>query len=329
MGDATRRRLHNFEGRTAVPVQGWGAVFIGLLFAGAGLIPLLVGVGMMYWGVGPTRPPGWVIAVAGAVFVIFGLAALAAGLCGLYRRRRSRRAYLAGATAPWDWDHPWDRHGTRDDVWRRALRRFAWIAFLALFLSPFHYLLLTIEGTTFRVLGGIFLLVFDAAVLFTLASAVKAVMQGLKYGRVFLQYEQFPMLLGARASARLLFDRPVDARSVNCTIRLIEETVEVSYHGRGKNSRQYVFDQLYEERRTAPLVHGADGRQAARVEFQLPEGDYSTRLSADEPRYWLLEAEAATPGVDFHARFLLPVYAPAGNVFQGSTLGPLVNPSRV
>ena len=68
-----------------------------------------------------------------------------------------------------------------------------------------------------------------------------------------------------------------------CTLRLIEETVEGSCHGQGRNSRQYVFDQLYEEKRAAPLVPGLDGRQAARVEFQLPEGDYSTRLSADEP----------------------------------------------
>lgn len=315
MGDATRRRLRNFEGRTTVPVQGWGAVVIGLLFTGAGSIPLLIGVGMTALGTGPMRPPGWVIAVAGAVFIIFGLAAVAAGLRGLYRRRRARHANLAGATAPWDWDHPWDRHGARNDVWRRALRRFAWIAFLALFLSPFHYLLLTIEDTTFRVLGGIFLLVFDAAVLFTFAGAVKAVMRGLKYGRVFLQYEQFPMLLGRRASVRLLLDRPVAAGSVNCTLRCVEETVEVSYHGRGSSSRQYVFDQLYEEKLTATLAPGTESRQAARVEFQLPEGDYSTRLSGGEPRYWLFEAKAVTPGVDFHARFLLPVYAPTGNVF--------------
>ena len=99
------------------------------------------------------------------------------------------------------------------------------------------------------------------------------------------------------------------------TIRLIEEAVEVSYHGRGKNSRQYVFDQLYEEKLTASLVPGTDGRQTARVEFQVPEGDYSTRLSGEEPRYWLFEAEASTPGIDFHARFLLPVYAPTVNVF--------------
>jgi hypothetical protein len=315
MGDTRRRRLRNFEGRTTVPVQGWGAVVVGLLFAGAGSIPLLIGVGMMALGTGPTRPPGWVVAVVGAVFIIFGLAALAAGMRGLHRRRRARRAYLAGATAPWDWDHPWERHGARDNVWRRALRRFAWIAFLALFLSPFHYLLLTVEHTAFRVLGGIFLLVFDAALVFAFAGAVKAVMQGLKYGRVFLQYEQFPMLLGRPASVRLMLDRPVNAASVNCTLRCVEETVEVSYHGRGSTSRQYVFDQLYEETFTAPLAPGADGRQAARVKFHLPEGDYTTRLSTDEPRYWLFEAEASTPGVDLHARFLLPVYAPTGNVF--------------
>lgn len=102
MGDTTRRRLRNFEGRTTVPVQGWGAVVVGLLFAGAGSIPLLIGVRMTALGTGPTRPPGWVIAVVGAVFVIFGLAAFAAGLRGLYRRGRARRAYLAGAIAPWD-----------------------------------------------------------------------------------------------------------------------------------------------------------------------------------------------------------------------------------
>lgn len=315
MRDTTRRRLRNFEGRTTVPVQGWGAVVVGLLFAGAGSIPLLVGVGMMMWAARPTNPPGWVVAVAGAVFIIFGFAALGAGLKGLYRRSRARRAYLSGATAPWDWDHPWDRRGARDDVWRRALRRFALICFLALFLSPFHYLLLTIGGAALRVPGGLFLLVFDAAVLFTFAGAVKAVMQGLKYGGVFLQYEQFPMLLGRPASVRLLLDRPVDARSVECTIRLVEEAVEVSHHGRGKTSRQYVFDQLYEEKISATLSPGADGRQTARVEFRPPEGDYSTRLSGDEPRYWLFEAEAATPGVDFQARFLLPVYAPAGHAF--------------
>ncbi len=177
----------------------------------------------MEHGADPTARLGY--CVVGAVFIIFGLAAFVVGLRGLYRRRRVQRAFLAGATAPWDWDHPWERTGARDDVWRRVLRRFAWIVFLALFLSPFHYLFLTIEDKTFRVLGGPFILVFDAAILFTCASAVKAIIQGIKYGRVYLQYEQFPMLLGRPASVRLLLDRRVDAASVDSTIRFIEKTV--------------------------------------------------------------------------------------------------------
>jgi hypothetical protein len=31
---------------------------------------------------------------------------------------------------------------------------------------------------------------------------------------------------------------------------------------------------LYEEKFDASLAQGADGRQTARVKFQLPEGDY-------------------------------------------------------
>jgi hypothetical protein len=41
-------------------------------------------------------------------------------------------------------------------------------------------------------------------------------------------------------------------------------------------------------------------------------------VSGDEPRYWLFEAEAATPGVDFYVRFLLPAYSSTGNVFWSS-----------
>lgn len=52
MGDTTKRLLRNLEGRATVPVQGRGAVVIGLLFAGAGSSPLLIGVGMMIWDIG-------------------------------------------------------------------------------------------------------------------------------------------------------------------------------------------------------------------------------------------------------------------------------------
>jgi hypothetical protein len=45
------------------------------------------------------------------------------------------------------------------------------------------------------------------------------------------------------------------------------------------------------------------------ITFNLPTGDLGTKISeCSTPRYWELEIHADTPGVDFNARFLVPVY---------------------
>jgi hypothetical protein len=43
--------------------------------------------------------------------------------------------------------------------------------------------------------------------------------------------------------------------------------------------------------------------------FELPSGDYATQLPGQEPRYWTIEVNATTTGIDFKAAFLVPVYA--------------------
>jgi hypothetical protein len=46
------------------------------------------------------------------------------------------------------------------------------------------------------------------------------------------------------------------------------------------------------------------------MEWDLPnEADLTTALSQRPARFWELEVRADTPGVDYHSRFLLPVYA--------------------
>lgn len=116
MGDTTRWRLRKFEGQTTLPVQGWGAVAIGLLFASTGSLPLLIGIGMMAFGTRPRNPLGWVIAVFGSVFIIFGLAALVVGVRG-----PAGTGVPGGPTAlarrdPGTGNHPWHRGGARRRV---------------------------------------------------------------------------------------------------------------------------------------------------------------------------------------------------------------------
>jgi hypothetical protein len=59
-----------------------------------------------------------------------------------------------------------------------------------------------------------------------------------------------------------------------------------------------------ERGRAAGRLRGGD----LPVSFKLPEGEFGTRLSEAPARYWELEVKADTPGLDFGALFLLPVY---------------------
>jgi len=71
------------------------------------------------------------------------------------------------------------------------------------------------------------------------------------------------------------------------------------------------LDQVYADTRTMSRPGGFDLRpgQSIRIAFDVPEGEYETRLSERPPRFWELEVAADTPGIDCRARFLVPVYA--------------------
>jgi hypothetical protein len=56
------------------------------------------------------------------------------------------------------------------------------------------------------------------------------------------------------------------------------------------------------------------------IELSLPRGPYETRLADRPPRYWELEVRGEATGADFGATFLLPVYAPAASVCDGTGL---------
>ena len=69
-------------------------------------------------------------------------------------------------------------------------------------------------------------------------------------------------------------------------------------------------------RRPRELAGGAvrEGNEVP-VSFDLPMGDYGTRLAEAPARYWELAVLADTPGLDFSAKFLIPVYG------QGREIG--------
>ena len=91
-------------------------------------------------------------------------------------------------------------------------------------------------------------------------------------------------------------------------MRFVEEQYET--RGSGKNrSQQVICYQRYHENRT---LKGKDISPSGTLslEWDLPnEAELTTSLSHRPARFWELEVKADTPGVDYHSRFLLPVYA--------------------
>ena len=80
--------------------------------------------------------------------------------------------------------------------------------------------------------------------------------------------------------------------------------------GSGKNRSQRVvcYERYKEERTPAGPRWPASGRM--QLEWDLPpDAELTSRLSERPAWYWELVAEAETPGIDYQARFLLPVYA--------------------
>ena len=91
-------------------------------------------------------------------------------------------------------------------------------------------------------------------------------------------------------------------------LRFIEEQYET--RGSGKNrSQQVICYQRYHVNRT---LKGKDVSLSGSLslEWDLPEDpEFSSALSQRPARFWELEVRADTAGVDYHSRFLLPVYA--------------------
>lgn len=103
-----------------------------------------------------------------------------------------------------------------------------------------------------------------------------------------------------------------DYNHIVFTLRCVEEVPEMSRYqssrSHGNASPRWVRYQTY------ALTFEVEGPgrhlagSAGPVAFPLPPRARVTDMTAEHPRYWELEVHADTPGVDFRATYLVPVY---------------------
>lgn len=247
---------------------------------GLGLIGLLMGVWFARWGDQKIKKMNW---------------------------SKERKAKYP--QEPWLYDFKWKPSGIRNDLASQILNRLSMSGFTAVLLGPVAYMFFLlyedredVSLLVFIVIAGSFvllsLILFTAFILIFYQS-----LQLIRYGNSNLVFEQVPFYLNDKLKV-VLSGIPQQSDLITMDLRCIEEEHEV----RGRNYVVKYF-QLYRDSRKLS-ANEILGKKLISIEWDLPgEPELTSTLSERPARYWELEVKADTPGVDYHSRFLLPIYS--------------------
>jgi hypothetical protein len=311
-------RLKNRAVRSGVDIRGWVAVALGALFLVGGATVLVLDADTTL--ANPVGHPLWWLAAYGVASVAFaGVAALVRGGRDVRRASRAARRRAAHPHEPWRWDYEWDEHGARDDfTTRRARQYIIWsvvtfsiagtLVWLALMGPP--------PGAPPTAAGQIIVLwlPLGAAIVFISLIALQLLTPGLelmqrrlKYGPGTATFARFPFRRGEQLELRVRAPRSLPRHAaVTATLRCIQERYVTT-----ERQRHEPHTQCFELcRDTAPAEHVATGAGHAilRVRFDIPRDAPVTDLTSRPCRYWEVDIDASTDGVDYAARYLVPVY---------------------
>ena len=301
-----RVQLNNRQPVSRTTIHGWPSFFFGLPFAGMGTFILLMGLGKIEVDPGKVHAPMWIIALFGLLFVLAGLSFIWHGLGGVRRKAKIKIVKTTRASSPWLWDYEWQALGISDNKLKKVMHGLIMLIVVGAFLAPFHWWAFVSDEGSFMVKAMVvfFDLVFGLGGGYYFLNNLALF---LKYGNTRLRFSSFPFLLGDTLSV-VLVGLPSEINQLQLDLRFIEEQYETRGSGRNKESRVVCYQLYHEERILKGREVASSGKLS--LEWGLPnEPEMTSTLSQRPARFWELEVKADTPGVDYHSRFLLPVYA--------------------
>ncbi|MEW5848181.1 MAG: hypothetical protein AB2A00_05175 [Myxococcota bacterium] len=223
---------------------------------------------------------------------------------------------------PWRFDHPWSPGGTLDDGDGHVGYWLGHAAVIVLAVSPFVWS--SSIGKTRPQDQGLALFGLAVAGMFFVHGMYR-LLQRRKYGRSRIRFERFPYFVDEpvafhfRIPPALVLDGPLQF-----TLRHIQERQEcVEHHDhhqrrrlfqrRKKRRYVHVSYQVWADTLAIPAHEVRMNRRGGelRVQLDAPGCSHVNRLMDWPPAYWELEVRAETPGIDYRATFLLPIYARA------------------
>jgi hypothetical protein len=299
--------LSNRAARSGTTIHGWPAVFAGIVVMGAGIALAAFVTELIAPGaIRPHGMPRWILALCGLLFAFAGASATLHGIAGVGRTARVRRLRAAHPDEPWRWDHKWNERAARDDTLARARHFFVAAVFLFVFLTPFHWI--GFFGPRSALPFAIVALLFDAIGVGLLVAAGYFVARRVKYGTGVALFGSFPFRRGSALELHVEAPRALPQHALpTATLRCVQERYVTTGTGEDRSITVQCFE-VYRDAAPAELVAAGAGRRALRVRFAIPPDVPTSDLASRPCRYWEVDVEARTDGVDYATRFLVPVY---------------------
>ena len=293
-----------------MPMKGKAAVLFALPFGVAGVAIILIAADLIHVPPGDIHGPRWILAACGGMFAAVGLGIEVYGIRAIRRRAHLKKQLAEHFAEPWYGDYDWNPEGIGDNSRSRLVGVIIGTLFFALFLSPFTWLAFFSQRgiVMVKVIVG----VFDAILLLSIVYTIYCLIRQLKFGRGHLRFSRFPFFLGHSLDVQFSNNRGIGRYDkITFTLRYIQERWIT--RGSGKNrSTSVVGFELYRDTKT---IEGPGqyrrGDPPLSITFDLPDGQYDSRLRENPPAYWELEIKAQTAGVDMATSFVLPVYRSA------------------
>ena len=297
---STAIELRSSSPRSAIAMTGWASVAFGGLFVlcGAGILARAI-----FGGSAGMHTPRAVLGACGAIFGLAGLYVMINGAADIRRRRETGRRAVTMPGEPWFWDFSWNREGIGNDTGREIARALGFALFIAIFLTPFHWVGFFAQhpAPPFAV-GAI---IFDLVAAGVLVRATRLTLMRRRYGRSWLRFRRFPFHPGEPVELSLDGYGGLSAvPRLTGVLRCVQERYETRGTGRNR-STQVVCYALW----SATAVAERNRNGGFEFTFDVPADLPCTALAERPARYWELAVKSDdVPGVDYAASFYVPVY---------------------
>jgi len=281
---------------------------MGVPFLGAGLIISFVMLRDLSGGSGESGEELLLQIVAAALFSGAGVALIAWGRYGARKEKEAGRLKQMHPDSPWLWDEEWASGRIQGSA--RGMMIFSWIfaAFWNLISAPLLFVVPREmeSGNEYAWIG----LIFPVVGLGLLAWAVQSAVRYRKFGASVFEMHTLPGVIGGPVRG-VIHTRLKPGATPRLNLML---TAVHRRRSRGTNRSHTSEKVLWQDERELPAASvyaGADGLDIP-IDFRIPAGAPETDVSDPYSQIlWRLEVHAGVAGVDYLARFNIPVFKTA------------------